>query len=294
MAKLTSLTDQTLNKPSVAAGTDPFWLPESCKATLVARLDRLTSRGRRRALAIVGGAGTGKTCVLRWLERVEMPRRRILSYRFSDPDVSFRQLADALLARIGRKRFATLLYELAAIYRPSLLGAGMKAYLARFAVTPSSSMEGLQQGLIEAGITKHVETANRRGRIFAETAGPSRFDFRRFITADSGVMAPSREQDRLFEAILRLLRVAEGVERAALLFDEFFQVSLYRGLTRKDAHDYRATLRRLLATTASGDLCVVFAMTPDAVERTRDIYPAFWNRCYRFDLSAPEKSPNRH
>ena len=43
--------------------------------------------------------------------------------------------------------------------------------------------------------------------------------------------------------------MAEGAERVALLFDEFFQVSLYRGLTRSDAHDYRATLTRLLATS---------------------------------------------
>ena len=68
------------------------------------------------------------------------------------------------------------------------------------------------------------------------------------------------------------------------LLDEFEQISLHRRLTAKDSQDYLVTLKRLIDITQEGDLWLVLAMTPDAAEQTERLDPAFWSRCYRFDI----------
>jgi hypothetical protein len=85
-------------------------------------------------------------------------------------------------------------------------------------------------------------------------------------------------------AILKTLRVADNVERVAFLLDEFEQIALHKRLTTKDSQDYLVTLKRLIDITQEGDLWLVLAMTPNAAEQTARLDPAFWDRCYRFDI----------
>ena len=93
---------------------EEFWLPDvAWKRELRKLIDKLGTGQGARSLAVVGGYGSGKSYVLRWLERVEFPRRKVLPFYFENPEVRFYDLANSLLRRIGRKHFAKLLWELA-------------------------------------------------------------------------------------------------------------------------------------------------------------------------------------
>ena len=275
---------------------DDFWLPEqSWRAPLLKRLNELDSGEGHRAIAIVGEYGSGKSYILRWLERVAFAERKVLSYYFENPEVRFYDLANALLRRIGRKRFAKLLYELADEYRKRrqghLFGDGFEAYIASSPAKPSPyQIEDFQNALKKASVTDDDEIAYCLARVVVETARTPYFEYRHFVTSKSGSYVAEKQEHRFFGAVLRVLRLGEGVERVAFLLDEFEQVSLHQKLTRKDAQDYLVTLKRLLDVTESGDLWIVLAMTPDAAENTNRLDPAFWSRCYRFDVKPLTKA----
>jgi type II secretory pathway predicted ATPase ExeA len=275
---------------------DDFWLPEqSWKIPLLKRLDELDSGHGHRAIAIVGEYGSGKSYILRWLERVEFPSRKILSYYFENPEVRFYDLANALLRRIGRKRFAKLLYELADEHRRRkqghLFGDGFEAYISNAPVKPSQyQIEDFQTALKKAGITDDDEIAYCLARVVVETARTPYFEYRHFVTSKTGSYVAEKQEHQFFDAILRVLRLGEGVKRVAFLLDEFEQVSLHQKLTRKDAQDYLVTLKRLVDATESGDLWIVLAMTPAAADNTSRLDPAFWSRCYRFDIKPLTKA----
>lgn len=276
---------------------DDFWLPEqSWKAPLVKLLGELDSGQGQRAIAIVGEYGSGKSYLMRWLERSEFPERAVLPYFFENPGVSFYDLANSLLRRIGRKRFAKLLYELAESHRKQprqghLFGNGFEGYLARSPAKPSQSeIQDFQTALICAEITEDEEIAHCLARVVAETARTPYFEYRHLVAGKSGSYVAEKQEPRFFSAILRVLRFGEGVQRVAFLLDEFEQVSLHQKLTRKDAQDYLVTLKRLLDATESGDLWIVLAMTPDAAERTEALDPALWSRCYRFNINPLAKA----
>ena len=268
-----------------------FWFPEkSWKQPLVERLDRLDSGTGRRAILVIGDYGSGKSYVLRWLERVEFPKRNVLPYYFENPEVKFYDLANALLRRIGRKHFAKLLYELSAHHRQrprqrTLFERGFDAYLAGAPIKPSlSDVLDFQEAIKQAGITGDDEIANCLARVIVDTRRKPYFEFRDFVSTKSGSYAAERQEPPFFDAILKVLRIADGVERIAFLLDEFEQVALQRKLTRRDAHDYLVTLKRLLDAMEAGDLWLVLAMTRDAADKTKTLDPAFWERCYEFTI----------
>lgn len=274
-----------------------FWFPEqSWRAPLVAYLDQLDSGSGRRAIVVVGEYGSGKSYVLRWLERVEFPSRNVLPFYFENPEVKFYDLANSLLRRIGRKHFAKLLYELAAQHRKrphqgTLFDAGFDGYLAHASMRPSPyDMEDFQDAIKKADVTDDDQIAHCLARVIVETRKKPFFEYRDFVSTKAGSYVAERQEPRYFGAILKVLRLADSVSRVALLLDEFEQVSLHRKLTRKDAQDYLVTLKRLLDVMEAGDLWIVLAMTPDAADQTKVLDPALWGRCYEFPIPPLSKS----
>lgn len=270
---------------------EEFWLPDvTWKKELRKWIDKLGTGQGARSLSIVGGYGSGKSYILRWLERVEFPRRKVLPFYFENPEVKFYDLANALLRRIGRKHFAKLLWELAEPNRErpqqrTLFAQGFDAYLERSTkkVSPAE-LSDLQEAIKKSTITEDDEIAHRLARLIAETPRKPYFEYKDFLDSKSDSLVAHGQEPRYFAAILKILRLADNVDRVAFLLDEFEQISLRKRLTAKDSQDYLVTLKRLIDTTQEGDLWLVLAMTPDAAEQTGRLDPAFWSRCYRFDI----------
>ena len=270
---------------------DEFWLPDrTWKREVRGFLDGLETGAGIRSLAIVGGYGSGKSYILRWLERSEFPRRKVLPFYFENPEVKFYDLANSLLRRIGRKHFAKLLFELADPNREipqqrSLFSKGFEAYMGRLRPRPSPhELQDFQQAIQRSAITNDDEIAYCLARLIVETPRKPYFEYRDFVSTKSGSLAAHGQEAHYFSAILKVLRLADNVDRVGFLLDEFEEISLQKRMTRRDSQDYLVTLRRLLDITAEGELWLVLAMTPDAADQTNRLNPAFWDRCYQFPI----------
>lgn len=240
-----------------------------------------------KAIVIVGEYGIGKTCLLQWLHSEVFPDRQIKSFYFDNPGVQFYDLANMLLRTIGRKNFAKFIWELAGSHVPgshqtSLFEKGYEAYLS------SSSRPGRQQdmtspvqeAIINADVTTDEQIAHCLARIVTEIVKKPYFEYRDFVPRQSSSMVPEGEEAPYFRAILKTILQGTSAKAIAFLIDEFEEIGLQKRLTRRAAHDYLATLKRLinLAQSEQIDFWIVMSMTPDAYEITKELEPSLIER----------------
>ena len=249
-----------------------------------------------KAIVIVGGYGTGKTCLLQWLHNEVLPRRQIKSYYFDNPGVQFYSLANALLRYIGRKDFAKFIWELVGpnvsfTYQGDLFRKSFEEYLSVAVSTRRRQdiISPLQDAIRKTGITTDEEIAHCLARIVTEVKDKPYFEYRDFMPRQSGSMVPEGEEAQYFRAILKTISQGTGADAIAFLIDEFEEIGLQKRLTKRAAHDYLATLKRLinLAQSEQVDFWVILSMTPDAYERTVELEPALIER-----ISGQEHSLN--
>lgn len=268
---------------------DNFWFPNRWMKELNRQLIELGDNGDScRPLLIIGEYGSGKSYCLRWLERVAFPKKKVYSYYFENPEVRFYDLVNALLRRIGRKHFAKLLFEISSPHlltprQRTLFSQGFEEFLSRSTrrVSQEELME-FQEAIRKAEICTDEEVAMCLARVVVETRQKPFFEYRDFLSSRPGGYAADRQEVSFFTAILKTLKMAEGVNRIAFLIDEFEQVSLQRKLTRKDALDYLVTLKRLIDTAKEGALWLVLGMTPDAAAKTVQLDPSLDERFFKF------------
>lgn len=278
-----------------------LWLPDNWRNHIQGLLDSLRQSRGVKVLALAGEYGSGKTYVLQWLCREEFPKRLgIRPFYFDNPGVQFYDLANSLLRQIGRKDFAKSIWELASIYvqgyQRNLFSKGFEEYLQaqRSKQQQGAILIELQSAIEKAGITSDGEIAHRLARIVADTATKPYFEYRDFIAGNRDTLVAEREEAPYFGAILKTLRLAAGIDAVAFVVDEFEEISLQKRLTRRGAHDYLATLKRLINLTQGEDLWVVVSMTPQAIDQTKMMEPALWERFtgqgqYQFQIPPLEK-----
>ena len=240
-----------------------------------------------KAIVVVGEYGTGKTCLLQWLHNEVFPSRQIKSFYFHDPGVQFYELANKLLSAIGRKNFAKLIWELAGSHVPgdhqgNLFKSGYEEYLS------SRSRPGrqqdmtipLQEAIISADVTTNDQIAHCLARIVTETPKKPYFEYRDFIPRQSGNVVAEAEEAPYFSAILKTISKGMNAKAIVFLIDEFEEIGLQKRLTKRAAHDYLATLKRLINLAQSGlvDFWIILSMTPDAYKTTKELEPSLIER----------------
>ncbi len=274
---------------------EKLWLPSSWRLSLTELLNLIGSGEGVKALPLIGEYGSGKTYVLQWLNREELPGRRIQAYYFDNPGVQFYDLANSLLRQIGRKDFAKLIWEFVGTnvsYQKSLFARGFEEYLRSLAGSKQSLVNilpPLQEAISKAKITTDEEIAYRLARLVAETGKKPYFEYRDFVAGRKEALVAEGEEAPYFGAILKVLRLASGTNAVGFLIDEFEEVSLQKRLSRREAHGYLATLKRLINLTRNQNFWLFVAMTPQAEEVTKQLEPALWDRFsasgdYRFEL----------
>jgi hypothetical protein len=261
-----------------------LWLPSRWATQLRHLLDQFEGQGAK-VLVLTGEYGSGKTYILRWLEEVELPKKReIKPFYFDNPGGHFYYLADSLLRKIGRKDFAKSLWELASNYvegyQRSLFASGFEEYLQRRQTKGSQHLvlDQLQEAIKKAEVTNDEEIAHRLARIVEGTPTKPYFEFRDFVAGKPDALVAEKEEAKYFGAILKTLRLSAGIKAVAFLIDEFEEISYQKKLTRREAHDYLGTLKRLINFTTEEDLWVVISMTPDGLEKTIELDPALRER----------------
>ena len=240
-----------------------------------------------KAIVIVGEYGTGKTCLLQWLHKQVFPDRQIKSFYFDNPGVQFYDLANMLLRTIGRKDFAKFIWELAGAYvdhpyQTTLFQSGFEEYLSNVFHRRSQPdmTPPLQEAIRNAKVTNDEEIAHCLARIVTDVVKKPYFEYRDFIPQQKNSVVPEGEEAPYFRAILKTISQGMGAKAIAFLVDEFEEIGLQKKLTRRAAHDYLATLRRLinLAQSEKVDFWIVLSMTPDAYETTQNLEPSLIER----------------
>lgn len=259
-------------------------VPEAWATDVRRMLDEMTQGTGVKALVLAGEYGSGKTYLLQWLFRTELPRREIRPFYFDNPGVQFYDLANALLRQVGRKDFAKQLWEFVSPdvshSQLRLLDDGYEGFIRshRTRFDKAEAVSALQAAIQRAGISDDEEIAYRLARLVAETPDRPFFEYRDFVAGRPGALVAEGEEAPYFGAILRTLRLAAGTQRVAFLIDEFEEISVGKGLTTRQAHDYLVTIKRLINLTQHENLWLVVAMTPDAKTRMQEIEPALWER----------------
>ena len=263
---------------------------------LAARMHRLLDQHQTghgiKAIVVVGEYGTGKTCLLQWLHRELFPERRIRSFYFDNPGVQFYDLANALLRSIGGKDFAKFIWELAGPhisdpYQKSLFQRGFEEYLSSRSPTKHQQeiVFSLQEAIKAVGVTTDDEIAHCLARIVTEATRKPYFEYRDFIPRQSGSVVAEGEEAPYFGALVNTIVRGSGAKGVALVIDEFEEVGLQKRLTKRAAHDYLATLKRLinLSRNRESEFWIVLSLTPDAYETTRELEPALAERLFGQD-----------
>ena len=262
-------------------------LPAAQQQRLLHLLDVNQMGEGAKAIIIVGADGMGKTSLLQWLHREVLPQRCVQSYCFNNPGIQFYHLANQLLRTIGRRNLAKLIWELAASQavgscQSSLFERGFAQYLSNF--SPGHRQEGiaeaLPQALLRTKVTEDERIACHLARIVTEIIKKPYFEYRDFVAGPSPSIVAEDEEAPFLRAILKTVAKGTGVNTVALLIDEFEEISLRPRLTRRQTHDFRATMKRLtnLAQSEQVDFRIVLAMTPDAYATARALEPALYQR----------------
>ena len=241
-----------------------------------------------KAIVILGEYGTGKTCLLKWLDSNVLPERRIRSFYFDNPGVHFYSLANTLLRTIGRKDFAKFIWELVGPhvtgYQQSLFRQSYEEYLfGQHGHRVQDATASVQEAILQARISADEEIANCLARIVTETAKKPYFEYRDFLPRQSGTVVAESEEAPYFRALLKVIARGVNAQGVGFLIDEFEEVGLQKRLTRREAHAYLGTLKRLLNFAQSDDdddidFWIVLSMTPDIYETTCKLDPALGQR----------------
>ena len=265
-----------------------FTLQRDLEASATGILDTHVAGQGPKAIVIVGEYGSGKTCVLRWLHTEFFPSHNVASYYFGNPGVHFYDLANKLLRTIGRKNFAKFIWELAGSYvdvpvQGDMFRQGFEEYLSsahrRKAVT-ENVIGSLHSAIMKADVTEDEEIGHCLARIVTGIVRRPYFSYRDFVPKGSGNVVAEGEEAPYLSAVLKTIVRGAGAQAIAFLIDEFEEIGLQKRLTKRAAHDYLSTMKRLISLTMSEDLdfWLILSMTPDAFETTRELQPALVER----------------
>ena len=298
MPDLPRALDLAFNPFEPAASGPPIGIPFSPSAALESRLrDRVQALARTRGckvVVIVGEYGSGKTCLLQWLHEKLLPEHRIQSYYFDNPGVHFYSLANTLLRSIGRKDFAKFIWELAGPhvqtpYQQSFFQTSFEEYLSaesRPGRRPRQEIAApLQAAIKAAGVTSDEQIAHCLARIVTDAVRKPYFEYRDFLPREKESLVAEAVEAPYFGAILKTLSRGSGAVATAFLIDEFEEIGLQKRLTKRAAHDYLSTMKRLinLAMTEDNPFWLFLTMTPDVYHTTCELDPGLQERFAEHD-----------
>lgn len=269
---------------------DNMKLPQSWETRLQAHLDHLKSGRGDKALAIVGGYGSGKSFILHWIGHKVLLPYRLRPYSFDNPGVAFYGLANHLLSRIGRYALAKALWEL--LYHASMEPGSQPQFVqsrdyADWLSTFSARRDPLRRSRIikrlaekmgEETLATDEEIACKFARLIVDTLDRPYFQYRDFVPHSTTAIVAKEKEAAFFRTLIKMLIRIHEIEGVAFLIDEFEDVALGRRLSKRQTADYLATLRRLLDTAREEEFWLMLSMTPEGYERTKDLDPSLMER----------------
>lgn len=292
--------------PAAAAGIgiedrSKLYVPDGWKNRVEEYMSFLSTGRGPKAFPIIGKYGSGKTVLLKYLKGY-FQEKGIYPVLFDNPGLQFYDLANFLMRGIGRSEFAKSLWELAKPYikepaQRTLIPMSFSEWLSRLSKkaereSKAKELQQIIQNKLE--ITTDEEIAYRLSLIVVEAGIKPYFEYRNFVVGAKGALVAENEEAPYFKALITTLRQIYNVRGIAFLIDEFEEVALYKRMpAKRKAHEYLATLRRLINLSEKENLWLALAMPPEAADSTQKLDPALWERLttegqYKFELNPLE------
>jgi len=239
-----------------------------------------------RAFPIVGEYGSGKTVLLKGYLKDFFENKRIKTIYFENPEVKFYDLANTLMRSLGRSEFSKALWERCKEY---LAEKGQKLLFPMSFVQMLSTLKTRTDRERKASelsdviknklnLTYDEEVAYKLSLMIVETASKPYFEYRDFVAGTKGSLVAQREEPKYFKAVIKAIIETYNVEGVAFLIDEFEEIAFSKRMTRKQTYEYLATLRSLIEISERENLWIILAMIPEAVEETKKMNIALWQR----------------
>jgi hypothetical protein len=227
--------------PTVAA--DEIWIPQSWQRKLEQRMEQTAGTTTPKAVALVGEYGSGKTVLLRWLERSYFSKHRIQAFYFENPGVKFYDLANNWFRQVGRFELAKALVELLGPETKGLHGELFETdFLSWLGMLQSDKRRAnevtnkLQDAILKKNITEDEEIARRMAKLIMDTPSRPYFEYKDFVAGRTGSLVAQGQEAKYFKAFIRATRQTAAVDCIAFLVDEFEEISLGKSLTTREAH----------------------------------------------------------
>ena len=274
--------------PPAASGIDvekDLYIPPKWERKIEDYYKTLHQGRGAKAFPIVGDYGSGKTVLLKGYLKDFFESKRIKTIYFENPGVKFYDLANTLMRSLGRYEFSKALWERCKQY---LTERGQKLlFPMRFSdmlatLKTRADRERKVSELSDVikknlNLTDEPEVAYKLGLMVVETASKPYFSYRDFVVGTKSLVA-EREESKYFKAVINAIIKTYGVEGVAFLIDEFEEIAFPKRMSHKQTYEYLATLRSLIDVSEKENLWIISAMTMEAVEETRKMNPALWQR----------------
>jgi hypothetical protein len=127
-------------------------------------------------------------------------------------------------------------------------------------------------------LTDDEEVAYKLGLMIVETTSKPYFSYRDFVVGPKDSLVAEREESKYFKAVINAIIKTYGVDGVAFLIDEFEEIAFPKRMTHKQTYEYLTTLRSLIEISEKENLWIISAMTPEAVEETKKMEVALWQR----------------
>lgn len=272
--------------PPAASGVgtgEKLSIPKTWETKITDLLNLLKGSKGPKAFPLIGRYGSGKTYMLKWLEQ-RFAQQGILPYFFDNPGLQFYDLANTLMRRVGRYTFSKALWELSkkSLYmgQPRLIELNFEEWLG--SIAPKAEREkatrDLKKVYYDLKLTDDEEIAYKLAMIVAGTVAKPYFDYRDFVAGGKESLVAEKAEAPYFRALIRVLIKINNVSGIAFLLDEFEEVSSGRRISKRQGHEYLATLRRLINLSETENLWIITAMTEEGAKTTEEIEPGLWER----------------
>ncbi|MDD5014364.1 MAG: hypothetical protein PHW73_04585 [Atribacterota bacterium] len=274
--------------PPAASGIDvekDLYIPPKWKEKIEEYYETLRRGGGAKAFPIAGEYGSGKTVLLKGYLKNFFENKRIKTIYFENPGVEFYDLANTLMRSLGRYEFSKTLWEMCKEYLAEKERLLFPMSFPQMLSTLNTKIDREKKALEFSNViqnklklTDDEEVAYKLGLMIAETSSKPYFSYRDFVASTKSAYVPEKEESKYFKAIINTIIKCYGFEGVAFLIDEFEEISFPKRMTHKQTYEYLATLRSLIEISEIENLWIIPAMTPEAVEETRKMNPALWQR----------------
>ena len=275
--------------PPAASGIDvkrDLYIPPKLEEKIGEYYETLRHGEGAKAFPIVGEYGSGKTALLEGYLKDFFENKRIKTIYFENPGVKFYDLANTLLRSLGRYEFSKALWERCKEYLAergqkllfSMSFVHMLSTLKTRADKENKARELLTVLQDKLKLTDDEEVAYKLGLMIVETASKPYFSYRDFVAGTKGALVAEKEESKYFKAVIKAIIETHDVEGVAFLIDEFEEIAFPKRMTRKQTYEYLATLRSLIEISEKENLWIIPTMTQEAVEETRKMNVALWQR----------------